>query len=114
MIWQRKKDLLVEGATLYRNADYEVYIRQPEETLVYSDASCRVLPVNPKPLCKIGLQNILNRIKSPNQMPPHRIRRRENSSLIPFKSFLPFRLEPQILKTIENAPRTPTRLLMQE
>ena len=82
--------------------------------LRYSDASCRVLPVNPKPLCKIGLQNILNRIKSPNQMPPHRIRRRENSSLIPFKSFLPFRLEPQILKTIENAPRTPTRLLMQE
>ncbi|WP_158099274.1 MULTISPECIES: hypothetical protein [Drancourtella] len=37
MIWQRKKDLLVEGATLYRNADYEVYIRQPEETLVYAD-----------------------------------------------------------------------------
>ncbi len=31
------KDILVEGATMYRNADYEAATRQPEDTRVYVD-----------------------------------------------------------------------------
>lgn len=59
------KDILVEGATMYRNADYEVTTRQPEDTLVYVDVLGGIQFYTKKNISSEKIEN-LGKVKGQN------------------------------------------------